>query len=245
MEMEVATKMLSEVNEGSSEHDPIDAHYQKLKTDVIPLEYSDPAAEMIRDYMKKSHAATHSDYRLKVTQVHRIERHGEQKKFKKFEKFENRQLLWHGSRTTNFVGILSQGLRIAPSEAPDTGYMFGKGIYFADRVSKSANYCFPSRSTKKAKGLLLLSEVALGKCYERLSADYIEKLPPGYHSTKGVGRTAPGAFTTMDDGVIVPMGDSITTSDKPSTLLYNEFIVYNTDQVCLRYLVEVEFDFKF
>ena len=38
-----------------------------------------------------------------------------------------RQLLWHGSRLTNFVGILSQGLRIAPPEAPVTGYMFGKG----------------------------------------------------------------------------------------------------------------------
>jgi poly [ADP-ribose] polymerase len=36
---------------------------------------------------------------------------------------------------------LSQGLRIAPPEAPVTGYMFGKGIYFADMVSKSANYC--------------------------------------------------------------------------------------------------------
>jgi hypothetical protein len=50
-------------------------------------------------------------------------------------------LLWHGSRTTNYAGILSQGLRIAPPEAPVTGYMFGKGIYFADMVSKSANYC--------------------------------------------------------------------------------------------------------
>lgn len=28
-----------------------------------------------------------------------------------------------GSRTTNYVGILSQGLRIAPPEAPVTGYM--------------------------------------------------------------------------------------------------------------------------
>ena len=36
------------------------------------------------------------------------------------------QLLWHGSRTTNFVGILKQGLRIAPPEAPVTGYEFGK-----------------------------------------------------------------------------------------------------------------------
>jgi len=43
----------------------------------------------------------------------------------------NQQLLWHGSRTTNFTGILSQGLRIAPPEAPVTGYMFGKGIYTA------------------------------------------------------------------------------------------------------------------
>lgn len=34
-----------------------------------------------------------------------------------------RQLLWHGSRLTNWVGILSQGLRIAPPEAPVTGYM--------------------------------------------------------------------------------------------------------------------------
>ena len=34
-----------------------------------------------------------------------------------------RILLWHGSRLTNYVGILNQGLRIAPPEAPVTGYM--------------------------------------------------------------------------------------------------------------------------
>lgn len=34
-------------------------------------------------------------------------------------------------------------LRIAPPEAPVSGYMFGKGIYLADVVSKSANYCIP------------------------------------------------------------------------------------------------------
>jgi poly [ADP-ribose] polymerase len=37
----------------------------------------------------------------------------------------DRRLLWHGSRSTNFGGILSQGLRIAPPEAPVSGYMFG------------------------------------------------------------------------------------------------------------------------
>jgi poly [ADP-ribose] polymerase len=46
-------------------------------------------------------------------------------------------LLWHGSRTSNYVGILSNGLRIAPPEAPHNGYVYGKGIYMADKVSLS------------------------------------------------------------------------------------------------------------
>jgi poly [ADP-ribose] polymerase 2/3/4 len=29
-------------------------------------------------------------------------------------------LLWHGSRSTNFAGILKQGLRIAPPEGMDS-----------------------------------------------------------------------------------------------------------------------------
>jgi hypothetical protein len=57
------------------------------------------------------------------------DREGEAARFR--HDLHNQQLLWHGSRTTNFTGILSQGLRIAPPEAPSTGYMFGKGVYTA------------------------------------------------------------------------------------------------------------------
>ena len=49
-------------------------------------------------------------------------------------------------------------MRIAPPEAPATGYMFGKGCYFADMFQKSMNYS----SGIKSK-LLLLCDVALGK----------------------------------------------------------------------------------
>ena len=35
--------------------------------------------------------------------------------------------------------------------------MFGKGVYFADMVSKSANYCFTNKSNNT--GLLILNEV--------------------------------------------------------------------------------------
>jgi hypothetical protein len=50
--------------------------------------------------------------------------------------------IYHGRLHRDIFNLCClQGLRIAPPEAPVTGYMFGKGIYFADMVSKSANYC--------------------------------------------------------------------------------------------------------
>jgi len=73
-------------------------------------------------------------------------------------------LLWHGSRLSNYVGILSEGLRVAPPEAPSSGYMFGKGLYFADVCSKSAQYCHPT--IENPEGILLLCEVALGNMYQ-------------------------------------------------------------------------------
>ena len=80
------------------------------------------------------------------------------------------------------AGILSQGLRIAPPEAPATGYMFGKGVYFADMISKSANYCVSDGTTDS---FLLLCEVALGKQQEEKEAKYIKKPKKGYDSVKG------------------------------------------------------------
>ena len=56
----------------------------------------------------------------------RRRREGEQQRYERFvkkHKIGNKQLLWHGSRVTNWAGILSTGLRIAPPEAPVTGYM--------------------------------------------------------------------------------------------------------------------------
>lgn len=51
---------------------------------------------------------------------------------------------------------------------------FGKGIYFADLVSKSAQYCFTDK--KNPVGLMLLSEVTLGEVYE------LKKAKVGSHS---------------------------------------------------------------
>lgn len=73
---------------------------------------------MVADYVKNTHAPTHTTYQLQVKNVFKIARHGESERFAAFKSLNNHMLLWHGSRTSNFAGILLQGLRIAPPEAP-------------------------------------------------------------------------------------------------------------------------------
>ena len=58
--------------------------------------------------MKNTHASTHNLYKLRIEQIFKISRHGEGERFRQFSSLDNRTLLWHGSRTTNFAGILSQ-----------------------------------------------------------------------------------------------------------------------------------------
>ncbi|KAI3668282.1 hypothetical protein L6452_43359 [Arctium lappa] len=244
-EIEVATKLLED-NAGMQE-DPLFSHYERLNCELTPVEVDSKEFHMIAKYMKNTHAKTHSDYSVEIVQIFRTSRHGEADRFKKFSDTKNRMLLWHGSRLTNWTGILSRGLRIAPPEAPVTGYMFGKGVYFADMFSKSANYCCASKQA--SAGVLLLCEVALGEVAELLTANYnADKLPQGKLSTKGVGATAPDMLEseTLEDGVVVPLGHpkQQLNSKVAGSLLYNEYIAYNVEQIRMRYVVHVNFNFK-
>lgn len=111
--------------------------------------------------------------------------------------------------------------------------------------SKSANYCFANKNNPH--GLLLLCEVALGEMYELTEAEYITKLPKGKHSTKGLGKTHPDPseyFVDETTGVTIPMGKSVRSGHKNSSLLYNEFIVYNKAQVNMKYLFKIEFEYE-
>ncbi|XP_033123730.1 poly [ADP-ribose] polymerase 2-like [Anneissia japonica] len=241
-DIQIALTVLEE-GLNTNEH-PIDNQYHSLKCELKPLEKDNPDFKMVNQYVQNTHAKTHAHYKLEVMDVFEMEKEGEKDRFKDVG---NRMLLWHGSRLTNFAGIMSKGLRIAPPEAPVTGYMFGKGVYFADMSSKSANYCFATSS--KDVAFMLLCEVALGTPNELLAADYrADKLPHGKHSVKGLGKMAPDATKShvMSDGTVVPLGKSNDTGVvNPSgyTLNYNEYIVYNTSQIKMRYLIKLKFKF--
>ena len=108
---------------------PLDKQYEALGLQQTTVLYRKSAEfKELVNYLHNSNSSSHGIC-FSVKEIFRIERNGERERFNtsKFANLDgsNRRLLWHGSRTANFGGILSQGLRIAPPEAPRSGYMFG------------------------------------------------------------------------------------------------------------------------
>ncbi|KAI4982879.1 hypothetical protein ZWY2020_023371 [Hordeum vulgare] len=217
-EIEIATRLLED--DQSDRDDPLYARYKQLHCDFTPLEVDSEEYSMIKTYLTNTHAKRHSGYTVDIEQIFTGDKAG-----------RNR--------------AVSEGLRIAPPEAPSTGYMFGKGVYFADMFSKSATYCYPSQASRS--GVLLLCEVSLGDMNELLNGDInANNLPEGKLSTKGVGKTAPDMAESKitDDGVVIPLGKPKKVSRDNGVLYYNEYIVYNLDQIRMRYALQVSFNYK-
>ncbi|KAF8917575.1 PARP-domain-containing protein [Mucidula mucida] len=241
-DMEIASKLISSSNALSDADgnplNPIDVQFNSLNLSKMePLDKDGKEFKTLQAYAHDTHGATHG---------HINARRGSSLEEGGFDKVGHgeRMLLWHGSRTTNFAGILQQGLRIAPPEAPVNGYMFGKGVYFAD----SAGYCYPYQSDNV--GCLLLCEVAVQPFYERDDADYNASdhcKEAKARATKGRGRTQPtkwkdaGEALEVDELVGCHMpdggGSDVTTA---GYLQYNEYIVYDISQIRVRYLLMVD-----
>lgn len=248
---EAAAMLKSQLKDDSGVH-PLDKQFRGLQMkEMTVLDRQSSEFIELEAYLNASKGATHH-VNYAVQDIFRIERNGESERFEKSpyaNMASDRRLLWHGSRVTNFGGILGQGLRIAPPEAPVSGYMFGKGIYLADMSSKSANYCCSYNSG--GTGLLLLCEAELGRpLYELTNASSSagqEAKARGSASTWGKGCTGPsqwkdaGCVNPALSGCIMP---DMSTPPGPThvdnaSLQYNEYITYDVAQVRLRYLLRV------
>jgi poly [ADP-ribose] polymerase 2/3/4 len=255
-DLRLANEIMEAAQADSAQLALADRQYQGLGLEeMTALDENTREYAELSDYLTRSAGQTHG-LKYEVEAIFRIERKGEANKFSQ-SSFANlskdrsrRALLWHGSRSTNFPGILSQGLRIAPPEAPASGYMFGKGIYLANISTKSANYCFSNSSDDT--GLLLLCEAELGKPVLKLKhASYTageEAKEQDAISTWGVGMTTVKGY--KDAGCVHPDLRGVEMPDVkelpgPSnetglSLMYDEFIAYSVEQVQLRYLFRVK-----
>ena len=187
----------------------VEQKYTALKCQIDTVA-ADKAAE-IKKYVEKSAVEKWTKY--KVKSVWQVKRNGEHESFA--ESLGNTKLLFHGSAARNWVGILSRGLlmpKIVVSlgvDRTDEGWL-GNGIYFGNAVCTSANYASPG---KRGTHLISVVNVALGKIKPFKKITYgLNKPPAGFHSCHGV------RGTEFDD---------------------DEFVVYDTKQQRLEYLVEV------
>ena len=201
-----------------------------MKCDVAELKPDHPTYQLIYEYVRN----TSRDRPLQIVDCFEVKRHGEDAIFNPLG-LGNKKLLWHGSRFSNFVGILSQGMRIAPPEAPCSGFLFGKGVYFADLIGKSFHYTCPGISN--GIGTFVLCEVALGTQRPLMRPDcYAHNLPSGFHSTKAIGYEEPDPAESERMGdVEIPCGNLKRVPG--GGMGANEFVVYNTNQIKMRYIV--------
>lgn len=177
-------------------------------------------------YQIKRHMGSCAD---KFKKAYRVINKETQEKFDKFVKDNNivtKKLLFHGSRNENFWSILKLGLKLRPANAVITGKMFGYGIYFAPKCSKSIGYTslrgsyWASGNSNKA--YMAIFNVAYGNPYDvydfnskyyDLSYDKLQSFKTGAtclhaHSDKGMLRN-------------------------------DEIVVYKEEQVTIKYLVEI------
>ncbi|KAI3232500.1 hypothetical protein DTO012A9_1093 [Penicillium roqueforti] len=200
---------------------------------MLPVRRDSTEFKMLQEYIEKTSYSQHIYQFKEIIGLFRLERPGEAERFAQWEKenlanIGDRRLLWHGSKASNFAGILSQGLRGDGIVSTD-GKRFLPGVYFADMSTKSAQYC-------KGNGevLMLLCEVELGKS----TAFSVHHLGMTVHNKwRDAGYIHPDF-----KGCQVPDVHAGRSTTTPNGRRYytSEYIAKNPAQIRQRYLFHVK-----
>jgi poly [ADP-ribose] polymerase len=193
----------------------IDAEYEALKCNLGYVDHDSSTFRAIGEHVIKSLIKTK---KVAIKNIFTLKRDGEWDGFTK--EVGNERLLFHGSRIQNWVGILSRGIllpKIVVSlgvNRTDAGWL-GNGIYFGDAACTSLFYTTPGKEKTR---LITVARVALGKIKDYTKITYGLAAPPaGHDSCHGVRRQA-GVPSEFDD---------------------DEYVIYQTPQQRLEYLVEI------
>ena len=139
------------------------------------------------------------------------------------------KLLYHGSRNENFLSILQTGLKIRPKGVQTTGSMFGDGIYAANKARKSVGYT-SLRGSYWASGhsnraYLAIFEFATGKEWNLLDS-----------------QSWSGWMSRIDESQVKSRGCDSVFAKGGVDLRNDEYVVYNSNQCTIRYLIELKED---
>ena len=222
-------KDLTCTNEGLGGANEVDMKYTALQCTLISLKDRNPSKfeYLSADISSKQLNANNSKKPFQISNIYQIERVEEQQ----FENYRREigninEYMFHGTSPANLLGILRRGM-ILPSEVSSWYYkgkrrdqgMLGAGLYYTDDFYSAAKYSTISNGNNRR--YILVSDVALGNTFQTTLIDTsLTKAPKGFHSVLGkrIDLTAsPPVSSNFED---------------------DEYVVYNTKQQSLKYLVE-------
>ena len=239
--IKIVSGILQQTNNNNKEKNEISLKEKlnEFKYDVAYVSKEENIYSIIDKYLSKSNEIKNSP-KIKLIDLFSVK----EKNLINITNNKNKKLLWYGIRIQNFANVFKSGLSLPPPEAPIYSYMFGKGIYFSDVAIKSFYNSHPQNNI----GLMLLCEVDLGNIEERLKADVNlpNTLEQGKNSVKVLGMNFPDEKGSYFDenGIEIPLGDILINHDenKKTYFGFNEYIVYNLDQIKIKYILKVQFD---
>jgi len=150
---------------------------------------------------------------------------------------------------------MSTEFRMPPSRDPENLKYYGNGIYFSDRVGKSAYYCSRVQDPLPGEvGYMFLCRVNVGNMFvvSERPFDGYKKLPNGFHSiiANGVRIPDPEDVGFYDKDTVIPFGRTIPNPNPnpnpnpdPRLLspVYNEYVVYDPTRIDIKCLLKIRF----
>ena len=180
---------------------PLDYIINSLGCNIIELKGDSEEKNYIKDFCIKTGASS-------IKNIFKIKESNHDINFNP-NNYKNRYIFFHGTKSENILGILSQGLKISPVQAEFSGKKFGNGIYLSDSFKLSLHYS-KKKEIKNDKIFILLVEAALGdnnKDYKEynINVDYkdIYLTDEGYGIFKFKDFNSLNKYHFLNGGIIV------------------------------------------
>ena len=219
VEFDLLSQMKSAIQVGGEE--ATDDQLKDIGVDIQLVEKVDPIWTALERQYIESRASCHSHLsRWNVKNVFQVDHKNSTKNYGTLDsKFLNQEYhLFHGSRACNILSIMMNGLMVPPKTAGHvTGRLFGDGIYAASASTKALNYSTGywagGAKNKHRYAYIFIVQMAMGNIFYPTGTLY-NGPPKGYNS--------------------------VWAKAKSVNLANDEFIAYNTNQVKINYLLQLE-----
>lgn len=201
---------LSIISTPKDSDDSEEEHVFDLSMDI---ESDSKVRDKIATWYDTTNKPMHNYRNVKIKEIYTVDLLKYNANFR--EELGNITQVWHGSSQANILSILKSGLSVSPpSTAAIAGKLFGNGAYFSETSSKSLGYSLGRWGQSSGdSGWLLICSIAMGNVF--------------YPKTYGISG--------------VPQGyDSCWALPKNTGLHNDELVVYNQNQIQIKYLVEVK-----